>query len=103
MDSGASASIIHDSFVHMNTLKTRNTSANKWFTMAGSFSTSSEAEVEIKLPESYFMPHIFTPFHISSQKSDSDVIFGQDLLWELGINLEFQDIFVGWKQTKIPM
>ena len=47
MDSGASALIIHDSFVCLNEFYTRKTSANKWFTMTRSFLTSCEAEVEI--------------------------------------------------------
>ena len=66
MDSGTSASIIHDSFVRTNKFNTRNTSANKWSTMAGSYSTSCEAEVKIKLPELYFTAHIFAPVHITS-------------------------------------
>ena len=43
------------------------------------------------------------PFHITSQKSNYDVIFSQALLWELGINLDFQNNLVGWKETKIPI
>ena len=30
-------------------------------------------------------------------------MFGQDLLRELGINLDFLNNFVSWKETKIPM
>ena len=66
MVSGASASIIHDSFVHMNKFNTRKTSANKWSTMAGSFLTSCEAEVKIKLPELNVTLHIIAPFHVTS-------------------------------------
>ena len=69
--------------------------------MAGSFSTLCKAEVKIKLPKLNFTAHIFAPFHITSQKSNYDVIFGQDLLCELGMNLDFQNNFVGWKETKI--
>ena len=103
MDSGASASIIHDSFVRTNKFNTRKTSANKWSTMAGSFSTSYEVEVKLKLPELNFTAHIIAPFHVTSQKSNYDAIFGRDLLRELGINLDFQNNFVIWKETKIPM
>ena len=102
MDSGASASIIHDPFVLTNKFNTRKTSATKWSTVAGSFSTSCKAEVKIKLPELNITAHIFAPFHVSSQKSNYDVIFGRDLLRELGLNLDFQKNFVGWKETKIP-
>ena len=71
--------------------------------MAGSFSTSCKAEGKIKLPEWNCTAHIFLPFHVTSQKSNYDVIFGHDLLRELGTNLDFQNNFVGWKETKIPI
>ena len=101
MDSGASASIIRDSFIRTN--KFNKASVNKWSTMAESFSMSYEAEVKIKLPELYFTAHIFAPFYVTSQESIYNVIFGQDLLQEIGINLGFQKKFVSWKETKIPM
>ena len=46
------------------------------------------------------MPHIFVPFVVTSKKSNYHVIFGQDLLQE---NLDFENNFIGWKETKIPM
>ena len=57
MDSGASALIIHDSYVSKNYFITRQTSANKWFTMAGSFSTSCEAKIALKMPCLIFLRH----------------------------------------------
>ena len=66
--------------------------------MAGSFSTLCEGKVKIKLQELNFMAHIFAPFHITSQKSNYDVIFGQDLLQESGINLDFQNPRYPWNQ-----
>ena len=97
MDSGASALMIHDSFVRTNKLNTRKTSANKWSMMAGNFSTSYNAVVKIKLLELNVTTHIFAPFHVTSKKSNRNVIFGQDLQQELGINLDFQNNFVRWK------
>ena len=88
MDSGASASIIHESFVHTNKFNTRNTSTNKWSMMAGYFSMSCKVGVKVNFPELNFTAHIFAPFHVTSQKSNFDVIFGRDLLQELGINLD---------------
>ena len=90
MDSGASESIIHDSFVRTNVLNNRKNSANKWSKIVG----SCEAEVKIKLPELNFTARIFVPFHKTSQKNNYNVIFGRDLLRELGINLGFQNDFV---------
>ena len=103
MDSGASALIIHNSFVRTNKYNTKITSENKRSTMAGSFSTSCKAEVKIKLPELNFTAYIFAPFHVTSQKSNYDVIFGRDLQQKLGMNLDFHNNFVGWKEIKIPM
>ena len=103
MNSGASASIIHDLVVRRNKFNTRKTSANNWSTIAGSFPTSCEAEVKVKLPELNFTAHTFPPIYVTSQKSNYNVINGQDLLRELGINLDFQNNFVCWKETKIPM
>ena len=71
--------------------------------MAGSFSTFCEAEVKIKLPELNFVGHIFGTFHVTSQKSNYNVMFGRYLLRELGMNLDFQNNFLDWKETKRPM
>ena len=49
------------------------------------------------------MAHIFAPFHVTSQKSYYNIIFGRDLLQELGIVLDLQTNFVSWKETKIPV
>ena len=83
MDNGASASIIHNSFVQTNKYNTRKTNKNKWFTVAGSFSMPCHAEVKIKLPKLNFTALIFAPFHLTSQKSSRDVIFDQDLPREI--------------------
>ena len=77
------------------------TSANELSTMAGSFLTCFKAEVKIKLPKLNITHHIFAPFHVTSHKSYYNVIYNRDLQQELGINLDFQNIFVGWKETKI--
>ena len=66
------------------------------------FLTSCEAKLKIKLPELNLTAHNFAPFHVTSQKSNYNVIFGQDLLQELGLKSDFQNNFVGWKETKIP-
>ena len=57
--------------------------------MAGSFMTSHKAEVKIKFTDLNVTAHIIALFHVTSQKSNYNVIFDQDLLRELGINLYF--------------
>ena len=89
IDSGASPSTIHASFIRTNKFSNRKTSVNKWSTIPVSCLTLCEAEVKIKLQELNFTAHIFAPFHVTRQKSNYKVIFGRDLLRELGIDLDF--------------
>ena len=53
--------------------------------MAGSFTTSREARSTLKKSELNVMPHISAPFHVTTKKSNYNVIFGRDFLRELGI------------------
>ena len=78
MDSGASTSVIHDSFVRTNKFSTRKNTANQWSMMASSFLTLCKAEVK-KSNQIDVTPHIITPFHVTSQNSNYDEIFGQNL------------------------
>ena len=95
--------IIHESYVSKNNFITRKSSANKWPTTAGSFSTSHEAKIMLKMPELNVTAHISAPFHVTTKKSNCDVIFGRDLRRELGILLDFQNNFIGWKDINLPM
>ena len=71
MDSGASASIIHKSYVNKNNIITRKTSANKWSTMAGSFSRSRKAKITLKMEELNVTSHISVPFHLITKKANA--------------------------------
>ena len=64
MDSSASASIIHKSYINENNFIMRKISANKWSMVAGSFSTSREAEITFKKPDLNVTAHISAPFHV---------------------------------------
>ena len=55
-----------------------------------------EAKVQIKLPELNTTAHISVLFHVTDQNNNYHVIFGRDLLKELGISLDFQNDFLGW-------
>ena len=52
--------------------------------MAGSFSTSRDAEIKLNVTA-----HISAPFHMTTNKSNYNVICGRALLQELGIQLDF--------------
>ena len=69
--------------------------------MVGSFSTSHEANIELKLPELHVAARISSPFHVTTQKCNYNVIFGRDLRHKLGIQLDFQNKFIGWQNIVI--
>ena len=71
--------------------------------MVWSFSKSREAEITLCMPEHNVTAHISAPFHVTAKKSNYDVIFGRDLLRDLGIQLDFQNNFIGWKDIILPM
>ena len=58
--------------------------------MAGSFSTSHEAVISLKMPELNVTAHISAPFNVTTKKSNYNVIFDRNLLQEPGIQLDFQ-------------
>ena len=70
--------------------------------MVGLFLALCEDEVQIELPELNFTAHIFIPFHVTSQKSNFNVILGQCFLWELGIHLNFETISLVGKNPRCP-
>ena len=67
------------------------------------FQHRAKQKKNIKLPEFNWMVHIFASFHVATKRRNNNVIFGRALLMELGINLDFQNSLVGWKETKISM
>ena len=55
-----------------------------------------------KMPE-LVTTHISAPFHMITKKSNYDMIFGRDLLRKLGIQLDFQNNFIGWQDINLSM
>ena len=103
MDMGSSALIIHKYFVNKNNFITRKISTNQWSTMAGSISKAHEAKIKLILLELNAMVHFFAPFHVTTPKFNYDVIFCRELFRELGIQLNFQNKFIGWQDINIHM
>ena len=62
-----------------------------------------EAEITLKMLELNVTGHIFAPFHMATKISNYDVIFGRDLLQELGTQLDFQNKFIGWKDINLSI
>ena len=102
LDSGASASIISDSYVTKNDYVKNKTSSN-WTTMAGTFETNRVATVILKLPELNHTAEISEKFHVTKKKFNYDVIIGRETLRKLGIVLDFKKSVTIWNNVTIPM
>ena len=102
LDSGASASIIHSSYVLRNKLR-KNDVTREWSTMADTFKTTRLAEIKLKLPELSDSAEINVNCHVTKQKSNYDLILGRKILRELSINLNFSNNTTNWNYTSIPM
>ena len=57
----------------------------------------------LQMPDLNVTAHISTPFYVTTKKCNYNVVIGRDLLQELGTQLDFQNNFIGWKDTNIPM
>ena len=101
LDSGASSSIAHERlFQKLNTYVDNST---VWNTMAGTLSTSKRGSLNIKMPEFNETATIKIDCHVTTNKSNYDIIIGRDTLRELGITLDFSNDTVTWNNATISM
>ena len=71
--------------------------------MAGSFSTSCEAKITLKIQQLNVAAHICALFYVTIKICNYDVIFGRYLFQELGIQLDFQNDFIVWQDINLPV
>jgi transposase InsO family protein len=102
LDSGASASIVHHSYVAKNDFVKNNTK-QEWATMAGTFKTTRVANVKLRLPELNPTAVLNVHCHVTKQESNYDIILGRDILRELGIKLDFSNNKIILEHSEISM
>ena len=101
LDSGASSSIAHERlFKRLNTYVDNST---VWNTMTGTLSISKRGSINIKMPEFNETATIKIDCHVTTDKSNYDIIIGRDTLQELGITLDFSNGTVTWNNSTISM
>ena len=59
--------------------------------MAGTLSTSKRGSLNIKMPELNETATIKIDCHVTTNKSNYDIIIGRDTLRELGITFDFRN------------
>ena len=55
------------------------------------------------MPELNLTAHVSAPFDVTTKSISLDVIFYSNLLQELGIQLDFRNIFIAWQDINLPM
>ena len=98
-DSGASCTLASEDTVrHLK--KTRN-AVTTFNTASGKFSTNQKYCVNIKLAEFNPTAEITHTVHVAKELGNYDIIVGQDLLHELGINIRFSTKTIFWNDVKV--
>ena len=102
LDSGASASIIHSSYVGKNDFSNKNKKTT-WKTLAGDFTTTRMANINLKLPELNPTAEINVNCHVTKNESNYDLILGREVISELGLTLNFSRKTIIWEHVEISM
>jgi hypothetical protein len=111
-ETGASRSIILESYTSDPFIKTDDNNTTSWSTMGGKFTTTKTGDmlVTFSLPEFNLKKQIYSSweFHVDDRSESSstyDMIIGQrrDLLQESGIIMGFNDHTVTWDTDTIQM
>jgi len=102
LDCGGSGSLIAEKFTKKLRVQTKK-NGTTWTTAAGQMRTDTMCKAQFVLPELYDDRLIEWDLHIAKSLGNYDMIIGQDLLTELGINILFQEQVVTWDDATIPM
>ena len=73
----------------------------RWTTTAGQFKTTYTTKVELSMPELHERRLIKHKFHITPNEMGYNMIIGQDLMEELGIDLNFSNNSISWDEAEI--
>ena len=102
LDTGASANIIHHSYVRKNDFSKKQASRT-FDTLGGKFKTTREANVRLTLPELNSETELEVTCCVTKQESNYDIILGRDILRELGLKFDFSTNKIIWDNIEISM
>ena len=106
LDTGTSSTLILQQFVTKQSSKYK-TTPTKWSTLGGAFTTKQKAIINFKLPEFSNSRDITWKAHVddttTSSKAKYDMIIGNDLMQQLGLEISFKTKTLTWEEITIPM
>ena len=101
LDSGATATLVNSKFVkHLRRHKCKTAT---WTTQNGEFTTSSKAKIEFLIPELNDQRFVKAYVHDTPQDMSYDIIIGQDLMQEMGIDILNSTKTIKWDEQEINM
>ena len=101
LDSGATSTLINSKFVkHLKRHKCKPTS---WQTQCGTFTTSSKAKIEFLIPELNDQRLVSAYVHDTPSDMSYDIIIGQDLMQQMGIDLLNSTKTIRWDDKEVPL
>ena len=101
LDSGATATLINSKYVKK--MKRHKCTPTSWTTQNGVFTTSSKAQIEFLIPELNDQRLVKAYVHDTPQDMSYDIIIGQDLMQEMGIDLLNSTKTIKWDDQEISM
>jgi hypothetical protein len=106
VDPGSTHSIVKRSFVKGISNKRLKKNKTSYLVAGGTYSTDFEVKLGISLPE--FNPNSIVRHRFAIDDSDDggigyDMIIGQDLCWNMGIVVDYDDAMIEWNGMSIPM
>ena len=109
LDSGTTSGIVLKKFINKNKLSKFKTKPVKWSTLGGVYHTRKRGQVDLLLPEFSLNKQITWTFHVDEvtnpQLAQYDMIIGDDLMQELGIDLIYSTEVpcIKWEEVEVPM
>ena len=104
LDSGCGDTIINKNVVSQ--LEQNSSTKSNWATKTGSFSTNKTCKVVFTMPAFHKHKEITWSAHVDEsdqQHSRYDMIIGRDMMFALGIDINFSTCSMLWDNAEVPM
>jgi hypothetical protein len=102
LDSGGSGSLVSEKYAKKLRMK-KQASKTIWTTPGGTMTTSVKCQAQFTMPELFDNRVIEWDLYVAPNMGAYDMIIGQDLLTNLGIDIRFSTNTVEWDSIEIPM
>ena len=100
-DSGATKTLVKESFC--SKLRTKSKETTAWKTAAGTFHTTKTAKIQFALPEFHDTAVIEHKVYVAKDLGQYDIIVGGDVLKAIGMDIKYSNMTMSWSGIERPM